>query len=106
MQAASAACSVLAGHLPFRSGRPCALPLSHDGRRWPHAEGGRREQTWDATEFCAVESCGSSTPCRIGSTRGLEVIDRIADGEKRDANVALLRDLSETLTHGSLCAMG
>ena len=59
-----------------------------------------------AMEFCAVESCGKCTPCRIGSTRGVEVIDKIVAGEKRDANVALLKDLCETLTHGSLCAMG
>jgi formate dehydrogenase iron-sulfur subunit len=57
-------------------------------------------------EFCAIESCGKCTPCRIGSTRGVEVIDRIVQGQKRDANVALLKDLCETLTHGSLCAMG
>jgi formate dehydrogenase iron-sulfur subunit len=59
-----------------------------------------------AMEFCAIESCGKCTPCRIGSTRGVEVIDRIVQGQKRDANVALLKDLCETLTHGSLCAMG
>ncbi|MBL8751306.1 MAG: SLBB domain-containing protein [Planctomycetes bacterium] len=65
-----------------------------------------RKQARYAMEFCAIESCGKCTPCRIGSTRGVEVIDRIAAGEKRDANVALLRDLCATLTHGSLCAMG
>jgi formate dehydrogenase iron-sulfur subunit len=59
-----------------------------------------------AMEFCAIESCGKCTPCRIGSTRGVEVIDRIVAGDKREANTALLRDLCETLTHGSLCAMG
>ena len=57
-------------------------------------------------EFCAVESCGKCTPCRIGSTRGIEVIDKIRAGEDRDRNVALLRDLSDTMLAGSLCALG
>jgi formate dehydrogenase iron-sulfur subunit len=59
-----------------------------------------------AMEFCAIESCGKCTPCRIGSTRGVEVIDRIVAGEKRDANLALLEDLCRTLKLGSLCALG
>ncbi|PWT75344.1 MAG: formate dehydrogenase [Proteobacteria bacterium] len=59
-----------------------------------------------AMEFCAIESCGKCTPCRIGSTRGVEVIDRIIQGERRDANVELLRDLCDTMVHGSLCALG
>jgi formate dehydrogenase iron-sulfur subunit len=59
-----------------------------------------------AMEFCAIESCGKCTPCRIGSTRGVEVIDRIRRGEGRDRNLLLLRDLCDTLVHGSLCAMG
>src|SRR5579859_4921939 len=59
-----------------------------------------------AMEFCAVESCGKCTPCRIGSTRGVEVVDRIIAGEKRDANTALLRDLCDVMVSGSLCAMG
>ncbi len=57
-------------------------------------------------EFCAEESCGKCTPCRIGSTRGVEVIDKIRAGENRDANVRLLRDLSDTMLAGSLCALG
>lgn len=57
-------------------------------------------------EFCAVESCGKCTPCRIGSTRGVEVIDKIRAGEDRDRNVTLLRDLSDTMLAGSLCALG
>lgn len=57
-------------------------------------------------EFCAEESCGKCTPCRIGSTRGVEVIDKIRAGENRDANVKLLRDLSDTMLAGSLCALG
>ncbi|HYL17095.1 MAG TPA: NADH-ubiquinone oxidoreductase-F iron-sulfur binding region domain-containing protein [Burkholderiales bacterium] len=59
-----------------------------------------------AMEFCAIESCGKCTPCRIGSTRGVEVIDRVRNGEHRDANVELLRDLCDTMVHGSLCALG
>ncbi len=59
-----------------------------------------------AMEFCAVESCGKCTPCRIGSTRGVEVIDRLVAGQQPEKHEALLRDLCETLTHGSLCALG
>jgi formate dehydrogenase iron-sulfur subunit len=59
-----------------------------------------------AMEFCAIESCGKCTPCRIGSTRGVEVIDKIVAGEDRDANLELLSDLCQTMTDGSLCAMG
>jgi len=59
-----------------------------------------------AMEFCAIESCGKCTPCRIGSTRGVEVIDRIRAGQDRDANVHLLRDLCDTMVAGSLCALG
>jgi formate dehydrogenase iron-sulfur subunit len=57
-------------------------------------------------EFCAVESCGKCTPCRIGSTRGVEVIDKISAGIERDRNLRLLRDLSDTMLNGSLCALG
>jgi formate dehydrogenase iron-sulfur subunit len=79
-----------------------------------------------AMEFCAVESCGKCTPCRIGSTRGVEVIDRIraggragdkvealdqmrnasAGGRGVEQEVALLRDLCDTMKYGSLCALG
>jgi formate dehydrogenase iron-sulfur subunit len=59
-----------------------------------------------AMEFCALESCGKCTPCRIGSTRGVEVIDRVRQGANRPQQVALLRDLCDTMLHGSLCAMG
>jgi formate dehydrogenase iron-sulfur subunit len=59
-----------------------------------------------AMEFCALESCGKCTPCRIGSTRGVEVIDRITRGGNRGEQVVLLRDLCETMVSGSLCAMG
>jgi formate dehydrogenase iron-sulfur subunit len=59
-----------------------------------------------AMEFCAIESCGKCTPCRIGSTRGMEVIDHITRNENRNENLSLLRDLCDTLTNGSLCALG
>jgi len=79
-----------------------------------------------AMEFCAIESCGKCTPCRIGSTRGVETIDRIVAGgrapgaleaapQMRNARhtartpaqeAQLLRELCETMTHGSLCALG
>jgi formate dehydrogenase iron-sulfur subunit len=59
-----------------------------------------------ALEFCAIESCGKCTPCRIGSTRGYEVIDRLRAGERPAEQEILLRDLCNTLTHGSLCALG
>jgi formate dehydrogenase iron-sulfur subunit len=59
-----------------------------------------------AMEFCAIESCGKCTPCRIGSTRGVEVIDRLVAGEDAARQETILRDLCETLTYGSLCALG
>ncbi|MEO5926355.1 MAG: NADH-ubiquinone oxidoreductase-F iron-sulfur binding region domain-containing protein [Bryobacteraceae bacterium] len=59
-----------------------------------------------AMEFCALESCGKCTPCRIGSTRGVEVIDRIIANQERTKNLELLDDLCEILTDGSLCALG
>jgi formate dehydrogenase iron-sulfur subunit len=59
-----------------------------------------------AMEFCAIESCGKCTPCRIGSTRGVEVIDRIIAGQNRAANLTLLDDLCATMLDGSLCALG
>jgi len=60
-----------------------------------------------AMEFCAVESCGKCTPCRIGSTRGVEVLDKImAGGPERKANIALLEDLCDTMQYGSLCGLG
>ena len=59
-----------------------------------------------AMEFCAAESCGKCTPCRVGSTRGVEVIDKITAGVDRDRNLVLLEDLCTTMTDGSLCAMG
>jgi formate dehydrogenase iron-sulfur subunit len=59
-----------------------------------------------AMEFCATESCGKCTPCRIGSTRGVEVIERIMHNDNRDANLKLLEDLCETMVQGSLCGLG
>ena len=59
-----------------------------------------------AFAFCARESCGKCTPCRIGSTRGVETVDKIAAGVERQKNLALLRDLCDVMTDGSLCALG
>lgn len=59
-----------------------------------------------AMEFCAVESCGKCTPCRIGSTRGVETADRIAQGIEPEKNRELLTDLCNTMKFGSLCALG
>jgi len=64
------------------------------------------QQARFAMEFCAIESCGKCTPCRIGSTRGVEVIDKLIAGEKRDTNYDLLVDLCDTMEDASLCAMG
>ena len=64
------------------------------------------EQARFAMEFCAVESCGKCTPCRIGSVRGVELIDKIRKNENSLANLELLEELCETLELGSLCAMG
>jgi formate dehydrogenase iron-sulfur subunit len=59
-----------------------------------------------AMEFCAIESCGKCTPCRIGSTRGVETIDKIRHGERVSENVAVVEDLCNTMKFGSLCALG
>lgn len=59
-----------------------------------------------AMEFCAVESCGKCTPCRIGSTRGVETVDRIIAGQGVAAEIEILRDLCDTMKYGSLCALG
>jgi formate dehydrogenase iron-sulfur subunit len=59
-----------------------------------------------AMKFCALESCGKCTPCRIGSTRGVEVIDRMIAGDEREENCDLLVDLCDTMEDASLCAMG
>lgn len=63
-----------------------------------------------AFEFCAVESCGKCTPCRIGSTRGVEIMDKISrdkhNPKAHEQHIQLVRDLSDTMLHGSLCALG
>jgi formate dehydrogenase iron-sulfur subunit len=65
-----------------------------------------------AMEFCAIESCGKCTPCRIGSVRGVEVMDRVIaartthDPDEAAAATALLKDLCDTMLAGSLCALG
>jgi len=59
-----------------------------------------------AMEFCANESCGKCTPCRIGSTRGVEVIDKIIQNRNREANLDLLHDLCDVMLNGSLCGLG
>jgi formate dehydrogenase iron-sulfur subunit len=65
-----------------------------------------RKQARFAMEFCAVESCGKCTPCRIGSTRGVETIEKIIRGERVNENLALVEDLCNTMKFGSLCALG
>ena len=64
------------------------------------------QQARFAMEFCATESCGKCTPCRVGAVRGVEVIDRIVAGVDAEQNLQLLTDLCEVMTDGSLCAMG
>ena len=64
------------------------------------------QQARFAMEFCAIESCGKCTPCRIGSTRGVETIDKIGRGEDVESNGKLLDDLCTLMTDGSLCALG
>ena len=59
-----------------------------------------------AFEFCATESCGKCTPCRIGATRGVETMDKVICGIRPEANLKLVEDLCEIMTDGSLCAMG
>jgi formate dehydrogenase iron-sulfur subunit len=59
-----------------------------------------------AFDFCSVESCGKCTPCRIGSTRGRETMDKIMAGEDREKNLAVIEDLCHTMKFGSLCALG
>jgi formate dehydrogenase iron-sulfur subunit len=59
-----------------------------------------------AFEFCAAESCGKCTPCRIGATRGVETMDKVLANDRPERNIALIRDLCEVMLDGSLCAMG
>jgi formate dehydrogenase iron-sulfur subunit len=64
------------------------------------------EQARFAFEFCAAESCGKCTPCRLGAVRGRETMERVIAGENRAANLALVEELCETMKFGSLCALG
>jgi len=59
-----------------------------------------------AFEFCAIESCGKCTPCRIGSTRGAETLDKVARGIEPERNLELVKDLCTVMTDASLCALG
>jgi formate dehydrogenase iron-sulfur subunit len=59
-----------------------------------------------ALEFCALESCGKCTPCRIGSVRGMELIDDLVAGRDRSANAEKLRDLCDLMVEGSACGLG
>ena len=80
--------------------------LGHGGIEVFHDTVDMAQQVRFAMEFCSVESCGKSTPYRNCSVRGVEVIDRIVAGDARDFNLALLDDLFDTLSEGSLCATG
>jgi formate dehydrogenase iron-sulfur subunit len=64
------------------------------------------EQARFAFEFCALESCGKCTPCRVGAVRGFETLDKIREGQNPAANLALIDELCETIKFGSLCALG
>jgi formate dehydrogenase iron-sulfur subunit len=64
-----------------------------------------RQARW-AMEFCAIESCGKCTPCRIGSVRGKELLDDVIEGQAPEEKILLLRDLCDVMVSGSLCAMG
>jgi formate dehydrogenase iron-sulfur subunit len=64
------------------------------------------QQARFAMEFCALESCGKCTPCRVGSMRGVEILDRVIAGRDREGNLRVLEDLCDTMVDGSLCAMG
>jgi formate dehydrogenase iron-sulfur subunit len=64
------------------------------------------QQARFAFEFCAAESCGKCTPCRIGSVRGRETLDKVIAGDRAKANLTLVADLCETMKFGSLCALG
>jgi formate dehydrogenase iron-sulfur subunit len=64
------------------------------------------QQARFAMEFCALESCGKCTPCRVGSARGVEILDRVIAGRDREQNLQVLEDLCATMVDGSLCAMG
>ena len=114
---------------PCRAGRRPARRLSRPGQLRPaHGLRGVRGRRCDCSATAASSSsttrstwpagplrdgvlrrwsrCGKCTPCRIGSTRGVELIDKIIAGEHHDENIALLDDLCEVMADASLCAMG
>ncbi len=64
------------------------------------------EQAQFAFEFCALESCGKCTPCRIGSVRGAELMTKIRSGENMADSLNLMKDLCDVMESASLCAMG
>ena len=64
------------------------------------------QQARFAMEFCVVESCGKCTPCRVGSVRGVELIDKVIAGQDKQLNLQILDELCDTMVEGSLCAMG
>jgi formate dehydrogenase iron-sulfur subunit len=91
--------------LDYEAFAASAAVVGHGGIVVFDDTGGHGELARYAMEFCADESCGKCTPCRIGSTRGRRGDRPHAAGSRR-ANLTLLRDLCDTMTHGSLCAMG
>lgn len=83
--------------------------LGHGGVVVFSSQADMAEQARFAMEFCSLESCGKCTPCRVGSQRGVEVIDRIiatSDQQLKENQLQLLNDLCDTMVDGSLCAMG
>ena len=80
--------------------------LGHDGIVVFDDSVDMAQQARFAMEFCAIESCGKCTPCRVGSVRGMEVIDRMIANNNRDENRELLLELCDTMENASLCAMG
>ena len=90
-------------------------PILENSARDPLSNGGivifddtvdMSEQAKFAMEFCSKESCGKCTPCRIGSIRGIEIIDRLQENKSSTKDISLLKDLCETMEATSLCAMG
>ena len=92
--------------LQFNNGNPVMTFISHRGFLvfHPHANLLFAMNKYYST--VKDNSCGKCTPCRIGSTRGVETIDKIVAGKNREQDIHLLRDLCDLMTHGSLCAMG
>ena len=86
-----------------RRRRDCSATAASSCSTTPSTWRSRRGSRWSSAP---IESCGKCTPCRIGSTRGVEVIDRIIAGQDRDENLELLDDLCGTMTDASLCVLG